>query len=875
MLFRQILFLSCISFSVCSQEPLSWPAADITVTLEQISSLRQVNILYNAETLTSFHHPEVNNNKDTESLLRQLLQASSLAVSKVAERTFVIMPTTREIVSEPEPTPHPIMDEVIATGTRLGNVTVHNALSPVDVIRSPMNMASVDLLDGLALQLPSYTAFRLPLSDGQIFNRRYSLRGLNSDHTLVLVNGKRRHRSAFIETANGQPTDLSHIPLYAIKRIEVLRDGASAMYGSDAIAGVINVILDESTGTSFQYQTGQYYEGDGTSHHLQFRHGWQAMENLKLSVVLAGYKDAPTSRSVQPADAVAFQHAHPEINLANPVQRWGQPARKGLQSALTGRLKTSEHSEWYSFVTLSSSEGESDFNWRNPDTNIIFTDVPAFPDYQLTQRYPAGFTPRFGQQETDLSITIGRKHVSPSDVHLDISSTAGKNEIAYFIDNTVNASLGPASPTSFAPGKLVQREWTADIDYRYPLSGNAYWQYASLAMGMVSRIEDYQVTAGDTASWQVGPGAIYGLPAGANGFPGYSDAQAGRFSQQSLAAYADLNIHWPHTIVTGAAIRVEHNSDYNNIVRGKLSIGYQGAGSWTFRANLTNGFRAPSAGQRSVERTSQSLNAEFDRVNTSGRFSPKSALAEILSQRADVSIDPLRPETSTTLSAGVGYRFGHLTSINADYYRIIVSDRFGTSPAFELSMDEQALASAKMKNLDYPINSATFFQNLNNTVSDGLDIVARHAFYTAVGKVSVQGAFNINHTSVSHQGSATTPAQTRLQEYGQPKTKGRLSVHWQLDKLESVLTWRYIGSWQDQVSPNEESFQTFSALHLFDASVTWFPSPQLSLSLGIENLFDSYPDRATLQANRGLKYSRNAPYDTDGGAYYLRSEFTF
>lgn len=879
MVFGWILFVA-IALVVCPLTVAAAPAQaaknqHIFETLNELAQQRKINILYETPIVKPFTHRPADKSLSTPKLLASLFNNTPYFVEEISDNTFVIHRRETTTVSRAKKqTQQSYMDEIIATGTRLPDRTIHTALSPVDVINNPMNVNSVDVVDSLATQLPSYTAFRLPLSDGQIFNRRSGLRGLNSDHVLVLINSKRRHHSAFIETADGQPTDLSHIPLYAIKRIEVLREGASVMYGSDAIAGVINVILDDSPETSISAQLGQYFDGDGLSQQLQFKSGFQSADS-NATVTLAAFSDAPTSRSTQPLDAAAFQIAHPDIKLPNPVQRWGQPKRKGWQAVINANGKLNALSDWFSFVTLSKTTGVSDFNWRNPDTNAIYALTPTFADFDLRTVYPAGFTPSFGQSESDIAATVGATTLFTNKATLETSFTAGQNSIHYFITNTINASLGPRSPTRFRPGTLRQREWVLDVDSQVPLASNALWQSASLASGIVLKGEQYQISAGDPASWQAGPGTIDGLPAGASGFPGYTPEQAGKFHQHSFAAYSDLNVSLTSDLDIDVAVRYEDAANYEDIIRGKISARYAWNPGWMTRITLANGFRTPSAGQLFSERTSQGLNTEYNSVNTSGRFSPLSPVATILSHRNNVAITPLRPERSQTISAGLGYRHSNHFGLNIDVYSIQLTDRFGTTPAYELTAQEQRDLAQKKPDLHSPINTATFFQNLFDTSTKGVDIVLTQDATVFTGQLNLTAAANYNSTKVTKMGNASNVVQKILQEEGTPKWQGRISLSWQKDNWQHQLTWRYIGSWKDQRQSGLNEFQTFSPMTIFDVSVTWFVSSNWTLRMSVENLFNTYPDRADFQANRGLMYSRNAPYETDGGSYYLRTEFHF
>ena len=242
------------------------------------------------------------------------------------------------------------------------------------------------------------------MADGNIFVRPATLRGLGRNHTLVLVNGKRRHRSALL----GAGTDLASIPSFAIKRIEVLRDGASAQYGSDAIAGVINIILDDEPGYSAFGQFSQYYEGDGTNYQAGAKTGWALGEGGHLVATLEYYDADSTSRSRQRPDAIEFQLNNPDLNVPNPVQNWGQPARNATRFALDASYEFSPIVTAYAFGTYNQGQGVSDFNWRNPNSGV-FNTVNAFPGWDLADIYPTGFSPRFGQEDEDISLAAGLK----------------------------------------------------------------------------------------------------------------------------------------------------------------------------------------------------------------------------------------------------------------------------------------------------------------------------------------------------------------------------------------------------------------------------------------------------------------------------------
>ena len=353
------------------------------------------------------------------------------------------------------------VDTVVVTGTRRVDRTAFESVAPVDVVSQEAlkNTVSDEIMDKLAATTPSFNVQRLPAADGQAFVRPATLRGLSPDQTLVLVNGKRRHRSAVLGGRGQQGVDLASLGTSGIERIEVLRDGASAQYGSDAIAGVINIILSDKTGFEGYGQFGRYYAGDGDKTEIGARYGLAIGKGGSL-VGAVDYTNAEaTSRTRQRPDAIAFQAANPTIKVPNPVQRWGQPDREVWRGSLNLVLPITDAIEAYGFATYSDMHGVTDFNWRNPSTDTSYRTSPAFPGWSLSQLYPAGFSPKFGQDETNASINGGLRGDAMG-WSWDLSAAWGKDKVDYFLNNSINASFGPQSPTSFDAGALIQKEAT-------------------------------------------------------------------------------------------------------------------------------------------------------------------------------------------------------------------------------------------------------------------------------------------------------------------------------------------------------------------------------------------------------------------------------
>ncbi|WP_211332069.1 TonB-dependent receptor [Eilatimonas milleporae] len=866
-------------------------AQDLAAALQRVSLAFDVNILYTADLVAGRTTAGFAGYYDAAGALHRLAAGQGLDVVRVRGGTLALVraPAAKH---PPDPPPAtaarqptggaagtasgttPSVSEIIVTGTRRAARTRFGSLSPIDVLSAgDIGLtASEEISDSLARLLPAFTAQRFPLNDGLIFVRPTTLRGLSPDQTLVLVNGKRRHRSAFLGLRGGQSVDITQVSPFSIERIEVLRDGASAQYGSDAIAGVINILLDDEPGHSAFGQFSEYYEGDGDNYRAGFQAGFGFAERGFLVTTFEYFDAARTSRTRQRPDALAFQAANPDLDVPNPVQNWGQPERDGIRFALNSQYALADTTDAYLFGTYGESDGVSDFNWRNPDTTSAFNPSDAFPGFDLRTLYPAGFTPQFGQEDRDISLTGGaRGALGDGAFTWDASLGYGSNRIEYVMTDTINASLGPDSPTAFRPGTLEQREFNINLDFVHTLDIGNDAGPVNIAFGGERREETYEIEAGDPASFAIGPGAVDGLPSGSNGFPGYSDAQAGTFDQESYAAYVDVEVPLTSRWTLGLAGRYEDFSEFGDTLNGKLSTRFEITPTLALRATASTGFRAPTPGQLFSERTSQGLDTVTLNIFTRGRFSPQGAVADIISRRADADINPLTAEESENYSLGLAYSNNAGFSASIDVYQVNVDDRFGTSQTFTLTDAERAELVALGVPGGEGITSVNFFQNDFDTRTRGVDIVAAYTTQAGPGTLSLTAAYNYNETEVT-DGSFVDARPDRVTfEEGLPRHNAVASAGYRIGAVSLFARAAFVGKWTD-LSDTEAGgpFQTFGSEILIDAALTYRIDERVHVRLGGENIFDAYPDEATFQANRGLIYSRNAPYDTDGGLYYLR-----
>nr|MCS5577054.1 TonB-dependent receptor [Alteromonas macleodii] len=543
-------------------------------------------------------------------------------------------------------------EQIAVVGSRAAPRSVADSAVPIDIISDEefKQQGATDMVSMMQTVVPSFNVNDQPINDASTLVRPANLRGMASDHTLVLVNGKRRHRSAVITFLGGglsdgaQGPDISVIPAAALKQVEVLRDGAAAQYGSDAIAGVINFVLnDASEGGSFEARYGSFYEGDGDMIQMSGNVGLPLSDKGFINLS-AEYRTADdTSRSVQRADAAALIAAGNTF-VADPAQIWGSPEIKhDIKLFANAGIELSATSEAYMFGNYAEREVEGGFYFRNPHnrggvndggtnddgeqlllvgdltgdmsgncpTDIVVGDnvlenpryineVQNNPDcWAFNEMLPGGFTPRFGGTVTDMSLVFGTKGELDHDITYDVSLNLGQNEVDFAISNTINPSLGPETPTEFSPGRYTQSEQTLDIDFTKPFDVGLY-EPLFVATGFQYRNESYESFAGDTASYEIGPLATQGFGIGSNGFPGLAANSQGRVSRNNIALYIDAEAYITENFMLAGALRYEDFSDFGDTTKGKIAFRWQALENIAFRGAFSTGFKAPTLGQSNV-----------------------------------------------------------------------------------------------------------------------------------------------------------------------------------------------------------------------------------------------------------------------------------
>ena len=771
------------------------------------------------------------------------------------------------------------LQSLVVTGTRRLDRSAAESMVPVDIVGAETirSFVSSELTDVLMQTVPSYNVQRLTIGEGLAFVRPARLRGLSPDQTLVLVNGKRQHRSALISPSGYQAVDLAQIPGSGLQRIEVLRDGASAQYGSDAIAGVINVVLKDRIGFESFAQVAQYFGGDGLNRQvgLDFGTGLAGKGFFHLALE---YTDADrTSRSIQRADALAYSAAHPErkASVLSPVQRWGQPEREASRLMFNTQYRLTPAVTAYAFGLFGKGEGLDDFNWRNPDTNAAFrrsafqnAPTSLFPTFNLVDKFPGGFAPFFGTQDADYSLFAGLKGDVGSEFRWDLSASLGRSRIDYSLTNTVNASFGPESPTSFDAGGLRQRESNVNADLVYTPQALALAKPTTLALGAEHRNEAFNIRQGDRFSWDVGKFAD--LAVGSNGFPGWSPQQVVDANRNSWAAYADAEARPLETVSVEVAGRYERFSDFGSKSTGKVAARWQATRELALRGALSTGFHAPTPGLSNYTRTSQGLLAGTSTLFTSGQIGVKNPVAVFLGAKA------LRPETSTNSSLGLVFTPSAAFTVTLDAYRIDVRDRLNISQGFTLTSAQRTQLVASGVTDAANLNSVNFLTNAFDTRTSGLDLVGAYRWkLSANSKLTLTAAANRTLTRATRYDPRIVSNDGRINlERRLPRNAGNVSLAYDVGSWGLLARTRYYGEWTDAQS-NSTIVQEFGTQTLIDFSTSYRVTKSAQVVLGVENIFNRYPDKALFNAANGLLYSRNSPYDADGGRWYVRLNTSF
>ena len=870
-----------------------------------------------------------------------------------------------------------VIEEVIVTGTRVADRSAADSPVPVDVISGSefRDNASTDVQDMLRTAVPSFDVNTQPISDAATISRPANVRGLSPDNVLVLVNGKRRHRGSIISFLGGgisdgaQGVDIAAIPSLALKQIEVLRDGASSQYGSDAIAGVLNFLLrDDAEGFELVTRYGSTFEGDGDN--------YMVAANLGLPLGDRGFvnmtgeiREADGTVRAAIRDDVAYAAANGYAALADyrtintytneAPQYWGQPdVEDDFKFFVNAAYELNDKAEVYAFgnraertvtggffyrnvvgrvsnLTAGASTGQRGGVYRGPTVDPLtgleldsdLGGVPSVlvgdldggtscidgiplggaggvtPDadflaqvtasdncFSFIETIPTGFVPRFGGDNEDSSFTIGVRGELDYGTGLsyDVSAQRGSNRSDFMIFNTINASLGPDTPRDFVPGGQEQTETLYNVDFVYRMDVGLASDL-NIAFGAEYREEDFDLYAGDAASYQLGPLADQGFSSSSNGFGGFPENTSA--SQDSTAFYVDLEGDLTEALTVQAAVRNEDFSTFGDTTDYKLAGIYRLTDDFRIRGAFSTGFHAPTAGQANITNvTTQIVGGSLTDQGTLPLFSAPGQLAADYIESQGNGRPTLGPEEAENFSIGVAFDLEN-SSWTIDYYNIEVTDRValganidflealnyaGGGAAYTSVSDAlTGLGTAGTINRQLftgleDLKQFRFFTNSFDTTTTGIDVVGSRDFALGDGESKVTVAFNYNETEVDSRGTINPISDGRVEALEDllPNVKGNVAWSHMQGNYRTLLRANYYGSWRS----TGNGYNVGSEI-LVDAQVAYTWDENLELVLGVDNLFDEYPKKNPGAGSIGQLYPEDSPFGFNGGSWYLQVRY--
>ncbi len=803
-------------------------------------------------------------------------------------------------------TPPPADDStatVVVTGTRVANRTVMDTTSPVDVISAETLKTSgtTEINQALSIALPSLNFPRPGLADGTDTIRPATLRGMAPDQTLVLVNSKRRHASALVNV-NGTigrgsaSVDLNTIPTAMVRNIEVLRDGAAAQYGSDAISGVVNLRLRNNRDggeavlsygariTEYDFNITAPTPTTGTWPKVTSRERtdgqtgtvsiWKGLPlgDAGFLTLAAEFKDQHRTerggwdmRNQYPLISGAPDPREQNFNRFNAW--YGEPEMKQTTVFANAGNDLGNGMKAYGWASYQKRDARSAGFFRR-----------AVQDQNIISIYPNGFLPIIAPEVEDLSATGGLSWTM-GNWEMDTSVGYGKNKMAFTIENTLNRSIGPTSKTEFYAGGFSYDQLTYNLTGVRQVEMPSLSSPLNIAVGAEARREGYILFAGEPDSYRYG-GVVLpsGIPAppGAQVFPGFRPANESDTHRTAIGVFADFEANLTPNLLTSFAIRAEHYSDFGNSLAGKFATRYDFSKSFALRGSLQNGFRAPSPQQQNFTTTSTNfiLGVPFE-ITT---FRPSDPVAIALGAQ------PLDAEKSVNLSLGSVMRFGGL-NLTVDAYRIKIKNRIVLSENLTSAEVRDFLTSKGF----IGVGGGRFFINGVDSTTSGVDIVASWGMKAGnAGNFDFTLAANITNTEVTRV--PTTPQVASLKtptplfarinklslEEGQPKNKLNASVNWKMGALGATLRATRYGEVLSPAALESDDFR-MGAKTVVDIEGRYALSKSLNLAVGADNVFDAYPAAlpASLNATGNAPFSNYAPFGRSGRFVYARMAYAF
>ena len=864
-----------------------------------------------------------------------------------------------------------LIEEIVTTGTRRADRSAADSPVAIDVIGASefAQNSSADVQDMLRTAVPSFDVNTQPISDAATIVRPANVRGLSPDNVLVLVNGKRRHRGSIISFLGGgisdgaQGVDISAIPSLALKQVEVLRDGASSQYGSDAIAGVINFVLrDDADGAEVAVNYGSTYEGDGTNYRVAGNIGLPLGNSGFINLTGEINDVEGTIRSVVRSDVQAMIDAgytpasdFQTINsyTSEVPQYWGQPdVEDDVKLFVNSAFDLNENAEVYFFGNYAQRTVTGGFFYRTPlaatsggqragvyrgplvDPNTGLADptgVPSLlvgdmdggtscidgiplggaggltPDptllaaitadancFSFIETIPTGFVPRFGGDNEDMSIALGiRGELGMGNgLGYDFSFYNGSNRTDFFIRNTINASLGPNTPRDFIPGGQEQTETVVDAAFVYGVDAGMASEL-NVAFGAQYRKEEFDLYAGDEASWTLGPLADQGFSSSSNGFGGFPNSTSA--DQDSTAVYVDLEADVTDRLTMQAAVRFEDFSEFGNTTDYKLAGMFHVTDSFRIRGAYSTGFHAPTAGQANITNvTTQNVAGVLRDQGTLPLSSPAGQLGADYIESFGNGRPSLGPEEATNLALGVAFEAGP-TSWTIDFYDIDLENRVALGAQVDFldalnfadgNVNDYQTVSEALTGLDADgiinrnefiglddLTVFQFFSNSFDTNTTGIDVVGRFGFALGNGDSDITIAANWNETEVTDRGTVNPISDDRVRALEDllPNIKGSITWTHSMGDIRTMLRGNYYGGWDD----TGNGVDGIGSVFLIDAEVAYQVTEKIEIIGGLANMFDTYPDENPGATDLGQLYSEASPFGFNGGTWYLRGRMTF
>ena len=839
------------------------------------------------------------------------------------------------------------LDDLVVVGTRRTPRLITEVAVPIDVL-SPQDLeaaASVDIDDVLRSQIPSYNVQRHEIDGSTTFVRPPTLRGLSPDNTILLVNGKRRHRTASIAVfgsaliLGAQGADINMIPSIAIKQFEVLRDGASAQYGADAVAGVFNMQLkDTPYGITVRSQVGQYDEGDGRYVSAGANAGLPLTGRGFINLSLEYKNTEPTVRSAQRSDATLL--ASRGYPVANPSQIWGSP---DIDHSIVGfvnmgiDLGRSAHA--YAFGGYGQRSGNGGYYFRSPGTgsarlnvfrfgagasatraiiDLDLTDpvdcrnlsdlpgldsdhaaVTTFIDrykgkcFLFNERFPGGFTPRFGIDISDMSGTVGMRGMTAGGLRWDFSGGFGRSFMDYFIHNTVNASYGPETPTSFRQRDFIQQEYGVNLEMSYPWDVGGFHSPLNVAWGANWRTEIFETRPGDIYSYGRGPYAEQGFSVGSNGDQGIPPEFTGTWKRPNYAAYVELEADITSELLLSFALRLEdYYESFGKTLTGKVA-GLWHATHWLgIRSSVSTGFRAPTPGQANLQNVQTNFSGDGGLIDAA-QLRSTHPIAQALGGKE------LAEETARSYAAGAVFHMSEAMTLTVDYFSVSLRDRIALTGSIPLT-DEMAdiLNEQQLLKGFETLREVKFFSNDFGTRTSGVDVLFSWDREWSDGRATIlSAAYNWTRPTLvqfSEPRTITTflgktlenPAQVSILSPRRKIEIEKVNPHHRIvltgrqikDPVHGLVRLHYYSGWEQCLffsfsctAGGVSGLRSYSGNWIVDLELGYRYREIYRFALGVNNVFARAPDADPKEMfGQGNLHPPSTPWDYNGAAFYLR-----